>query len=47
MNWFAVTLMTIWVSSTVGAIFTRDSTIYIIALIATVIMGFGYAVLRQ
>jgi len=43
--WFAITVMVIWICSTVGVIKTKDSDIYIIAGIVTVLIGIGYCLI--
>ena len=40
--WFAITVMAIWICSTIGVIKTKDPDIYIVAGVVTVIIGFGY-----
>jgi hypothetical protein len=42
MNWFALTIMAIWVSAAVGTAFSKDSQCFGMALIVTILMGFGY-----
>ena len=46
MNWFAVTIISIWFSSAIGTIFSKDPDCLAIALIITLIMGIGYLIYK-
>jgi len=42
MNWFAATIMVIWLSSALGAATTKDSDCFLVAMVTTIAMGIGY-----
>jgi hypothetical protein len=42
MNWFAVTIMVIWLSAAIGTIFSKDSQCFGAATTTTIVMGIGY-----
>jgi len=44
--WFTIIIAVIWGCSAMGAIITKDSDSFVCALIATVIMGIGYFLLK-
>ena len=41
-NWFGVTIISIWACATIGVGLTNDSSCFDAAFFATVIMGIGY-----
>jgi len=41
-NWFAVTIISIWLLVTIGVIITKDSSAYIVAFLVTLFLGVGY-----
>ena len=44
-GWFAIMILGVWVSAAVGAGVTRDSSIYVVAGVVSVLFGCGYACL--
>ena len=42
MNWFAITIISIWICATIGAGLTNDSECFSAAMIVTIAMGIGY-----
>lgn len=41
-NWFAITIISIWICSTIGVILTKDVDGYTYSVVVTVITGIGY-----
>ena len=46
MNSFALTIMAMWFAAAIGTAFSKDSRCFGAALVATILMGIGYAILR-
>ena len=45
--WFAVIVAVIWICSAVGAVVTKESDCFGYALVASVVIGFGYLLLGK
>jgi len=45
-NWFAITIIAIWLSSAIAVYFSKDSGVMVLSLLATIAMGFGYFLLH-
>jgi hypothetical protein len=46
MNWWAVTVISIWLSAAVGSWGTKDEIPFVCALFGTTILGIGYLILN-
>ncbi len=46
MNWLAVTIITIWITATIGATTTKDNSCYCLAFLTTFFIGLGYFLLN-
>jgi hypothetical protein len=46
MNWFAITIIGIWMSAALGTLFSKDSQCMGAAMIVTIFMGMGYFILK-
>lgn len=46
MNWFAITIMVIWIAASVATCVTKDSTCMGAALAVTVAMGIGWLMMQ-
>jgi len=46
-NWFALTIMFIWLSAAIGTKFSKDDGPFEAAFFITIIMGFGYVVMHR
>ena len=46
-NWFAVTIMAIWISTAVGTVFGNYEDGIIMAFVTTILMGIGYSATRE
>ena len=46
MNWFAATLMVIWLSAAIGTAVSRNVECFEAAMITTIILAIGYAIMR-
>jgi hypothetical protein len=45
--WFAITIISIWVCGTLATIFSKDSQCMGASLIATVVIGIGFFLLKD
>jgi hypothetical protein len=45
-QWVAMIIMMVWASCAVGAIVTRDLSIYIVPAVITIAIGVGYFLIR-
>lgn len=45
-GWFAIMIISIWVSATICAVSIKDEDIYFFASIVTVLFGIGYIILK-
>lgn len=44
MSGITITFMTIWISSAIGCIFTKDARPFAFAMMTTIVVGFGYGI---
>lgn len=44
MNWYAVTIMCMWVCAAIGSMRTKDYLPFAFALVGTVAVGLGYLI---
>jgi hypothetical protein len=44
MNWFALTLIAIWISASIATCISRDSSCMGAAMVTTIVMGFGWLI---
>jgi hypothetical protein len=45
-NWFAVTIISMWVCAAIGTVLSKDSQCFGAALVATILMGIGYCLMH-
>lgn len=43
-NWFAITILGIWLFAALGSILAKDSDPFFFAFLITFLMGFGYLI---
>jgi len=46
-NWYVILIASIWFSSAIGELSTKDGSSMCVALTATVLIGIGYLILRE
>jgi hypothetical protein len=44
-NWFALTIMVMWISAAIGTAFSKDSQCFGTAAIVSLLMGVGYLIM--
>lgn len=47
MNWWAVILISIWLSAALGSFATKDWLPFVAAIIGTIVIGIGYCLIHN